>query len=252
MSRLHREAMNVLIGEITSGALAEGDQLPREVDLVEQFAISRGVVRECIRGLEERGLIRVKHGRGATVTPEGDWDVFDPDVLAALLRGERAGDVLAEYLESRRLLEVGAAELAARRATDATVTALSDAFTAMVSAAERARDNPAAESLYQEADIAFHRAVVAASGNRALGRMTEPIHRALATTFPSLARPEHRFERSLPEHDRIRAAIADADPAEARDAMAAHLDTVDEYLREYTAGRASRRRRRTTTAAARR
>ena len=63
--------------------------------------------------------------------------------------------------------------------------------------------------------------------------MTEPIHRALAETFAALARPRMRFERGLPEHERILAAVRAGDPAEAREAMRAHLVTVERYLREY-------------------
>ena len=51
--------MRILIGDIASGALGPGEQLPRETDLAAQFGVSRGVARECIRGLEERGLVSV-------------------------------------------------------------------------------------------------------------------------------------------------------------------------------------------------
>jgi GntR family transcriptional repressor for pyruvate dehydrogenase complex len=231
MSRLHREAMRVLIGEIASGVLAEGDRLPREQDLAEQFKVSRGVARECIRGLEERGLITVTHGRGATVAPAGEWDVFDPDVLSALLAGTRGREVLLEYIECRRILEVEAAGLAAERAGEEELKGLADAFAEMTGAAERARSNPAAEHFYQEADVAFHHAIVEATGNRALARMTLPIHRALSTIFAPLARPEYRFERGLPEHQRILEAIQSGDPEEARNAMREHLLTIEGYLR---------------------
>jgi DNA-binding FadR family transcriptional regulator len=231
MSRLHREAMRVLIGEITSGAIAEGDRLPREQDLAAQFSVSRGVARECVRSLEERGLIRVKHGRGATVAPSSQWDVFDPDVLSSLLAGERGVEILLEYIECRRILEVEAAGLAAERAGEAGVQALAAAYAEMTSAAERARVNPAAEHLYQEADVAFHRAIVEATHNRALARMTVPIHRALSTIFAPLARPEYRFERGLPEHERILQAIQRGDSEAARSAMREHLLTIEGYLR---------------------
>jgi GntR family transcriptional repressor for pyruvate dehydrogenase complex len=223
--------MRVLIGEIASGALGEGDRLPREQDLAEQFGVSRGVARECVRSLEERGLISVKHGRGATVAPSSQWDVFDPDVLAALLAGERSTEVLLEYIECRRILEVEAAGLAAERAGEAELKELVDAFAEMTSAAERARVNPAAEQLYQEADVAFHHAIVEATGNRALARMTLPVHSALSAIFAPLARPEHRFERGLPEHQRILEAIRSGDSEEARNAMRDHLLTVEGYLR---------------------
>ena len=233
MSRLHTGAMRVLIGEIASGHYPEGELLPREVDLAQRFDVSRNVARECIRGLEERGLVSVRHGRGARVRPEHEWDRFDQDVLAALLGGPRAADVIAEYLECRRILEVEAAGLAAERADEDAVARLGEAFGAMRLTAEGAKSNPAGEQLYREADVAFHRAVVQAAGNPVLGRMTEPIHRALSATFGTLARPRMRFERGLPEHERILNAVRGGDPSEAREAMRAHLLTVERYLREY-------------------
>jgi GntR family transcriptional repressor for pyruvate dehydrogenase complex len=234
MSRLHTGAMRVLIGEIASGRYAEGELLPRELDLAERFDVSRNVARECVRGLEERGLVSVRHGSGARVRPERDWDRFDSDVLAALLGGPRAPGVIAEYLECRRILEVEAAGLAAERADEAATAGLGEAFERMRLTAEGARDNPAGERLYREADIAFHRAVVNAAGNPVLGRMTQPIHRALSETFAALARPRMRFERGLPEHERILAAVQAGDAEAAREAMRAHLLTVERYLREYS------------------
>jgi len=231
--------MQVLIGEITTGLVAPGARLPREADLAAQHGVSRGVARECIRGLEERGLVTVKHGRGATVTPPAEWNMFDPDVLASLLQGDSSTRVLSEYLECRQILEVEAAGLAAERATGEDLAILSETFERMTRYAERARSNPAAERLYQEADIAFHRAVVLATENRALVRMTEPIHRALAAAVPALAHPEQRFERGLPEHKRILSAIAGRNGPEARAAMRDHLETVESYLAEFARRRVS-------------
>jgi GntR family transcriptional repressor for pyruvate dehydrogenase complex len=235
MSSLHREVMRVLLGDITGGAFAEGERLPTLAELAAQFGVSTGVIRECQRALAERGVVSVRHGRRAIVTPEEEWDVFDPDVLTALVGGNRAAHVLAEYLESRRVLEVEAAGLAAERATPVAVRRLSAAFDAMRTAAERARTNPAAEPLYQQADIDFHRAIVRAAGNRPLARMAEPIHQALTATFAALARPQTRFERGLPEHARILDAIIAGDSAGARLAMREHLLTVEGYLHERTA-----------------
>ena len=82
MSRLHKQYMSVLTGEIVNGVYLPGSFLPSEVELVEQLQISRGVVRECLRGLEERGLVSVRHGKGAQVLAEEEWDFFDGVVLA--------------------------------------------------------------------------------------------------------------------------------------------------------------------------
>jgi GntR family transcriptional repressor for pyruvate dehydrogenase complex len=241
MSRLHESIMRVLLNDIVRGRVEVGGWLPRETDIARQFDVSRGVARECIRGLEERGIVAVKHGRGATVRAEDRWNVLDPDVLSALLDSGRGAPILGEYLESRRILEIAAAGLAAERARPAHLNALSDALERMAAAADRAVENPAAEDVYHEADIAFHRALIDATGNRALGSMTEPIHRALTAARRPLARPDARVERSLPEHRRILTAVAQGDPDAARDAMRDHLLTVESYLREYAGAAASDR-----------
>lgn len=233
MSRLHEHLMQVLIADVAGGGLAPGSQLPRETDLAAQFGVSRGVARECIRGLEERGLVTVKHGRGATVTNSTRWRVLDPDVLEAVLDSPRGAAVLQEYLECRRILEIEAAGLAAQRASEQQLSILADAFASMTASAERVDSNPAAENLYHAADIAFHRALIDATGNRALGNLTEPIHRALNAARRPLARPDLRLERSLPEHERILRAVARGDADGARAAMGEHLSTVGAYLREY-------------------
>jgi GntR family transcriptional repressor for pyruvate dehydrogenase complex len=235
MSRLHRTLLRALVADIASGALPEGARLPRELELAESFGVSRGVARECLRSLEERGLVRVKHGSGATVRPASEWDMLNPDVIAAVLGGEQGARLLGDYLECRRLLEIEAAGLAAQRATQADLVALAETLERMTAAAVQNAGGPSAEDRFHDADVAFHRAVIHATGNHALGRMTEPVHRALAAARRPLARPEHRLERSLPEHRRILAAIADRDSEAAREAMRDHLLTVERYLSEYAA-----------------
>lgn len=225
--------MRVLVSDIIGGSLRPGTLLPSELEIVEQFGISRGVARECIRGLEERGLISVKHGMGATVLPPESWDIFDPEVVAAQLATGQGAQMLGEFLECRRVLEVAGAGLAAQRATAKDLTNLNATFEKMTVTAHRVLSNPAAEDLYHEADIAFHQAVITASHNRALARMAAPLHGSLLARR-ALARPDLRVKRNLPEHKRILDAITARDVAKARSAMEAHLLTVESYLREYT------------------
>ena len=236
MSRLHRSVQRIFVADIVSGRMPVGARLPTETELAQRFEVSRGVARESLRSLEERGLVTVKHGSGATVRPSADWDMFSPEVIAAVLEHQGGTKLLGDYLECRRLLEIEAAGLAAQRATARDLMALSAALERMTATAVEAPGSPSAEERFHEADVAFHRALIQATGNRALGRMTEPVHRALAAARRPLARPEHRLERSLPEHREILAAIAARDPVRAREAMRAHLLTVERYLAEYAAG----------------
>jgi GntR family transcriptional repressor for pyruvate dehydrogenase complex len=247
MARKHRDVMRILIADIVSGVRPAGDMLPREVDLAAEFDVSRGVARETIRAMEERGLISVKHGKGATVNEPDAWDVFDPDVLAATLDTERGSEVLAEYLECRRILEVEAAGMAAQRATKRDVEQLTAALQRMEETAARPPSH-AAEERFHEADIAFHQTLIGATGNRALGGLVERIHSALLLARFPLARPQYRQERALPEHRRILAAVSAKDPAAAREAMSEHLDTIARYLDEHRGRRRSRRPRATAGA----
>ncbi len=231
MARLHRDLMRILVAEIVSGARSTGEKLPKEADIADQFGVSRGVARETVRAMEERGLISVKHGKGATVNDSKRWDVFDADVLGALLQRERGMEILSQYLECRRVLEVEAAGFAAERASREDLERASNALRRMEESTSGASTS-ATEDTFHESDIAFHQALIAATSNRALGALVERIHAALLLARYPLARPQYRIERALPEHRRILAAVASGDAAEARAAMNAHLDTVAGYLRE--------------------
>jgi GntR family transcriptional repressor for pyruvate dehydrogenase complex len=228
-----------LTESIVQGDLSAGEMLPREVDLAEQFNISRGTARETIRALEERGLVSVRHGRGATVNASDDWDLFAPEVLTAMLAGRQSGAVLAQYLECRRILEVEAVGLAAERAEERHVVALKRALDDM----ERvtAMRTTASEAAFHEADIGFHQAIFRAAHNQALASLVRRLHSALFLARQPLARPQFRLQRALPEHRAIYEAISARDPAAARAAMNEHLDTVARYLGEHNKGHDNRR-----------
>jgi len=239
--RLYRQVMGVLLGEIATGALPPGHRLAPEPELAAHYGVSRGVMRECLRGLEERGMLEVRPGSGTRVLPETAWDVLDSDVLKALVDTGTAASALIELMECRRVIEVEAAGLAAERATGEDLIEISEALTRMVAATKAAEPNPAAETLFRDADVAFHAAVISAAGNRALSRLVRPIQPALVQARQPLARPgAARLERALPEHKAILNAIASRDPDGARAAMAQHLGTVEDYLKEYGRVRTTR------------
>ena len=229
MARKHRDVMRLLIAEIVSGRRAAGEMLPKEVDLAEEFEVSRGVARETIRALEERGLIEVRHGKGATINEPTEWDVFDADVLAATLESGSGADVLSEYLDCRRILEVEAAGLAAARAKKRDVARLTAALARMEDAAERPAGT-AIEERFHAADIAFHHALIAATGNRPLAQLVERLQSAMLLARLSFAHAGYR-QGILADHQRILAAVASGDAAEARAAMSDHLATLASYLR---------------------
>lgn len=217
--------------DIIEGLLPEGQPLPRETDLAEQFEVSRRVIREALRGLEERGLIVVQHGRpGAIVTSRRRWDVLDTDVLTVMLQSSHSSAVLAEYIDARRIIEVEAAARAASGATDEDLKRLASVFGHFEASARRAAVNRSAERIFYKADIEFHQAILDASGNRVLARLTGPIQQALLTSRRPLAHPGYELPERLEQHRRILRAIASRDVEGARAAMRDHLDSVERLL----------------------
>jgi len=230
MARLHHGLMRELIEEIVTGELQPGEMLPRELDLTERFDVSRGVVREGIRALEERGLVAVKHGKGATVTEPALWSALDEDVLDVMI-ASGASDRLAEVLECQRMFEVQAAGLAAQRATPAEVAELEEAVRQMGDLARRVGGSRTSAARYQEARLAFHRGVVRAAGNATLTRLSEPLHRVLAAVGRRSAPPrEERLEAEMAEYRDISATIAAHDAEQASAAMDRRLEAVAREL----------------------
>jgi GntR family galactonate operon transcriptional repressor len=226
--------LQVLLEDIARGRYHVGERLPPEMDLARELEVSCAVVRELLRGLHNRGVVAIEHGRGTRVTAPSEWNVLDADVLAALMSTPSSAGILTHYLECRRALEIDAAALAARRASGRDLTAMADALARMTALAVESQTDTDANRRFHESDIAFHGALFQATGNRVLPRIVEPMQRVMMTLRPHLAlHPEHRLRKTLPEHRAILAAVADHSVERARDAMRAHLATVELYLQEY-------------------
>jgi DNA-binding FadR family transcriptional regulator len=207
MPRLHRELLDTLLARIAAGTYPVGSMLPKEERLAAELVVSRGVVRECIRALEERGVVRVRHGRGATVLPVRAWDVLDPQVFAAVHGSAGGRRLVAEAVEARVIVQGEAAALAAERSGPEAIRALA----AAVDAIETAADGATAV-----AELEFDRALADAAANRALARVAT----ALADAAAAAASPR---PSRVDGYRRVLDAIAAADPAAARAAMAALL-----------------------------
>ena len=150
--------------------------LPKEERLAAELDVSRGVVRECIRALEERGVVRVRHGRGATVLPARAWNVLDPQVFAAVHGAAGGRRLVSEAVEARTIVQGEAAALAAERSRPETVRAL----TAAVEAIETATDDGVGA-----AELEFDRALADAAGNRPLARVAAELADAMAAAAPA-------------------------------------------------------------------
>jgi DNA-binding FadR family transcriptional regulator len=161
-ARLSVVVVNVLVDEIVSGRYPPGSLLPPEPVLCRSFDVSRPVVREALKALEEKGLARARQGHGTTITPPDEWNLLDPLVLEATIRADETMRILDELIDVRVALESDMARTAARSMTDADLAqlgALLEDLQGQLHDAER----------YQDTDTRYHDFIMRCSGNR-LGR----------------------------------------------------------------------------------
>ena len=154
-----------LVKAIVTGTVAPGDILPPEGTLSQQFAVSRTVIRESVKRVEEKGLVTVSQGRGTVVNQSSRWNVLDPDVLSALVDHDETLEVLDELAVVRGSLEATMARAAAARQTPERTAALREAF-------DLAAANIDNISVYNDADAAFHDLVMEQSGIRLAANIT--------------------------------------------------------------------------------
>lgn len=188
---------------ITAGILQPGDNLPVEGQLAIEWGVSRTVVREAMRLLAAKGLLRVGPKVGTRVLPFEEWNMLDADVMAwHLLADERRTFVEALY-EMRLINEPTAARIAARRISPADKARLGDALEAM------GRYPRGSEDLIA-ADLAFHRIILEATGNPILRSLGAMIEKSLSISF-SLSWRQNSQEETLRQHKRVSDAIIDGD-----------------------------------------
>ncbi|WP_236145649.1 FadR/GntR family transcriptional regulator [Verrucosispora sp. SN26_14.1] len=214
---LARAVTAELVQRIVRGMHPSGSPLPPEPVLCETFSVSRTVVREAVKVLQEKGLVQVRQGAGTTVTEPSNWDMLDELVLAATIAEDDSLAILDDLVVTRRLLESDMAHVAARQADAETIERLR----ALVDRMDELVDDTVA---YHEHDRAFHDTVMQASGNR----IARGVVRSLESQVANTARYMGRTQRSLcvasnRGHRRIYERIAARDPAGAADAMFTHI-----------------------------
>lgn len=204
---------------VVSGELAPGDRLPPERELAGQFGVSRTVVRDAVKTLSGRGILRVKRGAGNFVA---DPKEVAPAGLGALAGGLASGG-FGDLFEVRKVLEAQAAQWAARRRSEHHVGRLRG----IVEEAHRYADDP---DVLDEMDARFHVAVAEASRNLVLVRVMFALLDLLATSRRETLDIAGRAQLSLDEHERIIEEIEGRDPEAAREAMLAHLISVESAI----------------------
>ena len=220
---LTRELVEAIGGMIVRGDAPAGESLPIEAELSKQYDASRTVVREAIKMLTAKGLVGSRPRRGTYVEPESEWNLFDPDVLRWTLQRRFSIDLLREFLIARKAIEPAAAREAALHRDGEAIAEIARRLDDMREAATGAQDP-------LEADIAFHIAVLEASGNRFFRQFSFVVDTALRFSIRLTNTAKGVRAASVDDHAAIYEAIARGDGSGAALAVERILDEALQLL----------------------
>src|ERR1700730_8216980 len=221
-SRLYEQIVQQIEDSILKGELKEGQQLPAERELAQQFGVSRTAVREAVKTLPEKGLVEAYAGRGTFVTSKTAHSIRL--TLDRMMRSD-ASEGTVHLAEVREILEPEIAALAAQRADDDTLSAMREAIGVM----DAARQDP---ERFIEGDLDFHLALAEAAGNPLILSLIDSIVGQLREQRMRSYYTKGGPERGQYHHKRILEAIEHRNLQGAREAMRAHLRQVQEDSRE--------------------
>ena len=212
---LTRRVVEALGQAIVTGTWQATGAFPIEAELCARFGVSRSVVREAVKMLTAKGLLSARPRRGTVVEPEPHWNLLDPDVLRWLLERAPSPALLAEFTQMRLGIEPQAAALAAQAVGRGQAEMLPPirAALARMRAAGTGDDDPLAS------DIAFHVAILHASGNRFLVQLRELVDTALRISIRLTNARKGVSLASVDDHARVLRAIEAADAPAAAAAM---------------------------------
>lgn len=216
-ARLGVAVVTDLVGAIVTGELQPGDVLPPEGTLSQQFGVSRTVIRESVKRVEEKGLLTVAQGRGTTVNPATAWNVLDPVVLSALVDHDDSLGVLDELTVVRASLEASMASAAAIRQTPELSAGLEAAYQRTVATFDDL-------DAYNDADAEFHYTVMEQSGNLLAANITHILFaRARESARFTGAVTHEAMVLTLDEHKAVLDAIVSGDAELAAAKMHDHI-----------------------------
>jgi GntR family transcriptional regulator, sialic acid-inducible nan operon repressor len=204
-----------LEGQILSGKLRPGDQLPPERDLQGRFGVGRPAIREALITLQRAGLVEISNGARARVSMPTASNIF-----AGMAPGVRqmlsAVDGQKSFQEARLFFEVGLVRQAARNATREDIDALRHALDANKAAiGERER--------FIETDVAFHFEFARIARNPIFVALHDQISAWLTEQRVVTLMVEGQEAVAYAAHQAIFGAVERAEPDAAEEAMRAHL-----------------------------
>lgn len=213
-----RDAVEVLGQRIVNDIYPQGATIPVEAELAQSLGVSRATVRDAVKVLSGKGLLRTARRYGTRVRQLEEWHLLDSDVAA--WHGPdhpRIGRMFAETTELRCAIEPAAAALAAERATREQVRTL-------LAAAEALRPSEMNVAALFEADRRFHCTILDATGNLMMRQLCGIITTILRISYEFGVQKVDGRPVSREGHILVAEAVARGDAAGARREMERMLD----------------------------
>jgi DNA-binding FadR family transcriptional regulator len=215
--KLSDQVLERLRQMILRGAVAPGDFMPSERELMKRFGVGRPAVREAMQTLATMGLISISHGERARVSELSADTVFQQIDTVARMLLSTSPDNLEHLKEARRFFELGMVRQAAEQATPEDTARLHRLVSAQ-------RSHLGSAKPFIQADIAFHVGIARITRNPIFISVSEAMLNWLFNYHTDLLLWSGNENLTLEEHDNIVEAIERSDPDKAVEAMRMHLD----------------------------
>lgn len=222
--RVRNDIQKKLARMIAEGDFAPGDFLPAEAMLARTFEVSRTALREAIKGLEAKFMVRSRPRVGTIVLPREDWAILDPDVLGWIADLLDVDAFIETVLEARQAIEPAAAQLACRRAKLTDLAAIETALETMKVSMHDAQ-------AFTDADLAFHEALLLSSHNPVFAQLIHSIRAGLNLMLLTSNRSVEDYSITITTHQALLDALIKRDVRAAEKASLAIVDRARSDLR---------------------
>jgi DNA-binding FadR family transcriptional regulator len=210
-----------IVRYIVDNGLVDGATLPPERQMLIDYEVGRGTLREAMRFLEIQGVVSIKPGPGGGPVVRKPDERHLAGTIALLL--QFAGSPFRAIVEARAVLEPALAASAAERIDPAHLSELGETVANM-------RKDITHERVFLHENERFHDIIAWSAGNDLFGYLVTSLHWITDGSVLGVEYPEKRRRDVLRAHDAIYQAIAARDPAEATRAMREHIDGFSHYM----------------------
>lgn len=221
-TKVYEQVIYQIKDMIDKGILKKGDKLPSERDLVEQLQVSRTSIREALRSLEVIGLIECRQGEGNYIKSNFEDNLFEPLSIMFMLEESNSDEIC----ELRKIMEVEASGLAAKRITDEQLNELKEITQSFINCND--------EDMCAEIDKKFHYKIAECSGNILIFNILRTVSNLIDHFIKDarkliLAQQENK-EILFLQHQAIYLSMEKHSSQDVRKAMREHLDFANKYM----------------------